>query len=153
LNNSDLTGFSFTDCARRVFERARDEAVRLRHEYFEAEHIFLGLLGTPDGAAAAALDSVNTDRAAVRSRIETMFPVGSEPVDRGELPYGSTGLALLRNAMTEARDSGSDVVSSAHVLLGALASREEAPWQVLDSAGVSISDLEAALRAHPADSE
>ena len=40
--------------ARRVVVLAQEEARRLQHNYIGTEHILLGLLGVPDGLAAAS---------------------------------------------------------------------------------------------------
>ncbi|MGH7551807.1 MAG: Clp protease N-terminal domain-containing protein, partial [Longimicrobiales bacterium] len=47
--------YNFTNRVRRVLDRARDEAVQLRHDYVGTEHILLGLIGEGEGVAAAVL--------------------------------------------------------------------------------------------------
>jgi ATP-dependent Clp protease ATP-binding subunit ClpA len=149
----DLSGLSFTSCARQVFALAKDEADRLKHEYFGSEHILLGLLGMADGGASRALDIVGVDRGLVRSQVEAMCPIGSGSGEGQELPYDAAGITLLQNSMAEARRSGVREVSTGHILLGALMNPEDPPCQALSAAGVSVSQLVAATQANVSDDE
>jgi len=56
-----MNGYNFTDRVRKVLHMARDEAMRLRHEYVGTEHILLGILLEGEGVAAAALTNLNVD--------------------------------------------------------------------------------------------
>jgi ATP-dependent Clp protease ATP-binding subunit ClpC len=136
-----------------MFELAKDEADRLKHEYFGAEHILLGLLGMADGAASWALDVVGADRGLVRSHLEAMYPIGNASGESRELPYNAAGIALVQNSMAEARRSGVREVSTGHILLGGLMSPEDSPHRALVAAGVSVSQLVAALQANANDDE
>jgi len=43
--------YNFTDRVRKVLAMAREEAVRLQHDYVGTEHILLGLIREGDGVA------------------------------------------------------------------------------------------------------
>ena len=45
--------YNFTDRVRKVLALAREEAIRLQHDYVGTEHILLGLIREGEGVAAA----------------------------------------------------------------------------------------------------
>ena len=47
--------YNFTDRVRKVLAMAREEAIRLKHDYVGTEHILLGLIREGEGVAAAVL--------------------------------------------------------------------------------------------------
>ena len=47
--------YNFTDRVRKVLSLAKEEAVRLLHDYVGTEHILLGLLHEGGGVASAVL--------------------------------------------------------------------------------------------------
>ena len=65
----------FTDRARRVLERAQEEARRLKHNYVGTEHLLLGLVREGEGVAIAALKSLRgpTDLTMLRQRISQLL--------------------------------------------------------------------------------
>jgi len=148
-----LDGISFSNGALQAFSLAQEAAVRSRHEFFGAQHILLGVLGASRGPAAAAFDTIGVDRAEVRSRAEAMFPPGDAPAGRGELPYDQGGITLVQKAIEEARASGKGLVSTGHLLLAGLANRTDPVASILEAAGVSLDELEVAVRTHLADAD
>ena len=54
--------YNFTDRVRKVLAMAREEAIRLQHDYVGTEHILLGLIREGEGVAAAVLTNLNVDR-------------------------------------------------------------------------------------------
>jgi ATP-dependent Clp protease ATP-binding subunit ClpC len=144
----ELAGTSFSSRARQAFSLAQEAAIRSSHEYFGAQHILLGVLGTSKGAASAALDAIGVDRAEVRSRAEAMFPPGSAPAGRGELPYDQSAIRLVQKAIEEARTSNNGLVSTGHLLLAGLADRTGPITPILQAAGVNIEELEVTARTH-----
>ena len=53
--------YNFTDRVRKVLAMAREEAIRLQHDYVGTEHILLGLIREGEGVAAAVLTNLNVD--------------------------------------------------------------------------------------------
>ena len=52
---------TFAPCAKKVLELALSEAVQIRHSYIGTEHILLGLVRKPKGAAARVLSNLGVD--------------------------------------------------------------------------------------------
>ena len=47
--------YNFTDRVRKVLAMAREEAIRLQHDYVGTEHLLLGLIREGDGVAGRPL--------------------------------------------------------------------------------------------------
>ena len=138
--------------ARSVFNVALEELVARGHESVRAEHVLLGVLGLGAGEASAALDALGVDRSAVRHHLDAIIPPGALRERQGEYPYHATGVAVLEQAMTEARASGVDRPTSVHILLGALEAHGPNS-QALQDSGVPVDMLIGELRARAKNSE
>ena len=66
----------FTDRAKRVMELARDEALKLKHEYVGSEHILAGLLREGTSVAANVLKDMDIDLDKVRRDVERFVEEG-----------------------------------------------------------------------------
>jgi ATP-dependent Clp protease ATP-binding subunit ClpA len=85
---------TMTPLARRAFELASEESVRLMHNYVGCEHLLLGLVGEEDGLAGRVLRSMGLDRTVTRratvtaltgfvhARREVRAPAESNPLTR-----------------------------------------------------------------------
>jgi ATP-dependent Clp protease ATP-binding subunit ClpC len=115
--------YNFTDRVRKVLAMAREEAIRLQHDYVGTEHILLGLIREGEGVAAAVLSNLNVDLDQIHERVEESVRKGKATIALGELPYTSRAKKVLEFAMAEARDFNHSYVGTEHLLLGLL--REE----------------------------
>jgi ATP-dependent Clp protease ATP-binding subunit ClpC len=61
--------YNFTDRVRKVLAMAREEAIRLQHDYVGTEHILLGLIREGEGVAAAVLTNLNVDLEQIHERV------------------------------------------------------------------------------------
>lgn len=76
---SPTTGhIPFTPKAKKVLESALREAVGLGHNYIDAEHILLAIMGETDGVAYTTLSDLGVDFAAVRETIVGIL-AGGQP--------------------------------------------------------------------------
>ncbi|MBI4513737.1 MAG: AAA family ATPase, partial [Gemmatimonadetes bacterium] len=131
--------YNFTDRVRKVLAMAREEAIRLQHDYVGTEHILLGLIREGEGVAAAVLQALNVDLQQVQERIEAQVRRGKvNPAHVGELPYTSRAKKVLEYAVAEARELNHSYVGTEHLLLGLLREEKGVAAQVLDSLGVSL---------------
>ena len=81
--------YNFTDRVRKVLAMAREEAIRLQHDYVGTEHILLGLIREGEGVAAAVLMNLNVDLEQIHERIEDSVRKGKATIALGELPSGA----------------------------------------------------------------
>ena len=80
--------YNFTDRVRKVLAMAREEAVRLQHDYVGTEHILLGLIREGDGVAAEVLRNLAADLDEVLQRVEDNIRPGQvDDADRRAAVY------------------------------------------------------------------
>ncbi len=135
--------YNFTDRVRKVLAMAREEAIRLQHDYVGTEHILLGLIREGEGVAAAVLMNLNVDLDQIHQRIEESVRKGKATIALGELPYTSRAKKVLEYAMAEARELNHSYVGTEHLLLGLLREEKGIAAQVLHSLGVSLEEARA----------
>jgi len=135
--------YNFTDRVRKVLAMAREEAIRLQHDYVGTEHILLGLIREGEGVAAAVLANLNVDLEQIHERIEESVRKGKATIALGELPYTSRAKKVLEYAMAEARELNHSYVGTEHLLLGLLREEKGIAAQVLNSLGVTLDDARA----------
>jgi len=135
--------YNFTDRVRKVLAMARDEAIRLQHDYVGTEHILLGLIREGEGVAAAVLTNLSADLDQVHERIEESVKPGKATIALGELPYTSRAKKVLEFAMAEARELNHSYVGTEHLLLGLLREEKGIAAQVLNSLGISLEEARA----------
>lgn len=135
--------YNFTDRVRKVLAMAREEAIRLQHDYVGTEHILLGLIREGEGVAAAVLTNLSVDLEQVHERIEESVRKGKATIALGELPYTSRAKKVLEYAMAEARELNHSYVGTEHLLLGLLREEKGIAAQVLNSLGVSLDEARA----------
>ena len=132
--------YNFTDRVRKVLAMAREEAIRLQHDYVGTEHILLGLIREGDGVASAVLITLNVDLEQIHERVEESVRKGKATIALGELPYTSRAKKVLEFAMSEARDFNHSYVGTEHLLLGLLREEKGIAAQVLNSLGVTLEE-------------
>jgi ATP-dependent Clp protease ATP-binding subunit ClpC len=154
--------YNFTDRVRKVLAMAREEAIRLQHDYVGTEHILLGLIREGEGVAAAVLTNLSVDLDQIHEQVEESVKKGKATIALGELPYTSRAKKVLEFAMAEARDLNHSYVGTEHLLLGLLREEKGIAAQVLNSLGITLeeargetlkvlgSDVEAPSSAEPA---
>ena len=132
--------YNFTDRVRKVLAMAREEAIRLQHDYVGTEHILLGLIREGEGVAAAVLTNLNVDLEQIHERVEESVRKGKATIALGELPYTSRAKKVLEFAMSEAREFNHSYVGTEHLLLGLLREEKGIAAQVLNSLGVTLDE-------------
>ncbi|HSG10076.1 MAG TPA: ATP-dependent Clp protease ATP-binding subunit [Longimicrobiales bacterium] len=132
--------YNFTDRVRKVLAMAREEAIRLQHDYVGTEHILLGLIREGEGVAAAVLTNLNVDLDQIHERVEESVRKGKATIALGELPYTSRAKKVLEFAMAEAKDFNHSYVGTEHLLLGLLREEKGIAAQVLNSLGVTLEE-------------
>ncbi len=128
----------FTDRVRKVIHLARQEALRLHHDYIGTEHLLLGLLKEGEGVAAIVLTNLGLNLDDVRRAVENAVGEGSETITLGEIPYNQEARQALNYAVEEARSLNHSYVGTEHLLLGLLREEQGIACQVLQSLGVDI---------------
>jgi hypothetical protein len=128
----------FSDRVRTVLKMAREEAVRLDHDYVGTEHILLGLIREGNGVGAAILSELNVELDELQAGVEKELRPGKSTHALGEFPYTSRAKKVLEFAMAEARELSHDSVQTDHLLLGLLREERGIAAVVLKSFGMTL---------------
>ena len=124
----------FTDRARRVVVLAQEESRMLQHNYIGTEHLLLGLLHEREGVAARALASLDITLDAAREQVEELIGLGQQPLT-GHIPFTPRAKKILELSLREALHTGSEVITTEHLLLGLLAEGDGVGVQILERLG------------------
>jgi ATP-dependent Clp protease ATP-binding subunit ClpC len=138
----------FTDQARRVVVQAQEEARTLGHNYIGTEHILLGLLGEPEGAAAQALSAlgISLDLDAAREQVVEIAGPGTGQLS-GHVPFTPRTKKVLELSLREAQRLGHDHIGTEHILLGLVREGEGVGAQILERRGASLDRVQAQVLA------
>src|ERR1700677_3424008 len=131
----------FTDRARKVMQRANQEAQRFNHEYIGAEHVLLGLVKEGSGVAANVLKNLDVDLRKIRLEVEKLVQSGPDMVTMGKLPQTPRAKKVIEYSMEEARNLNHNYVGTEHILLGLLREQEGVAAQVLMNLGLKLEEV------------
>jgi ATP-dependent Clp protease ATP-binding subunit ClpA len=136
-----MNGYNFTERVRKVLAMAREEAVRLGHEYVGTEHELLGIIREGEGIAATVLVNLGVDLDELQAKIEKIVKKGSPQKgsrSQSDLPYTTRAKKTLELAMSEARELNHSYVGTEHLLLGLIREKDGIGAQVLIERGVTL---------------
>jgi ATP-dependent Clp protease ATP-binding subunit ClpC len=128
----------FTERVRKVIALARQEAIRLHHDYIGTEHLLLGLVKEGEGVAAVVLTNLGVNFEDLRRSVENAVSSGSETLVLGEVPLNQEARSALNHAVDEARKMNHTYIGTEHLLLGLLREERGVACQVLQSLGMDI---------------
>ena len=124
----------FTNRARHVVVLAQEEARRLRHNYIGTEHILLGLLGEPDGAAGRVLAGFGMSLEATRREVTDIVSAGTT-APSGHIPFTPRAKKTLELSLREALQLHHNYIGTEHILLGVMREGEGVAAQILQQHG------------------
>lgn len=133
----------YSEHARAVIERARQEAQKLRHDHIGTEHLLLGLVEVKEGFAANVLSHREVDIPHTKEQVKSLVKhgSGSEDKDYEFLPFTIHTQNALNDALKEARDLKHPMVCTEHLLLGLLYENEGTGAKVLKNMGLKLDDI------------
>jgi hypothetical protein len=134
----------FTERARKVLRLAQEEAQRLRHNYIGTEHLLLGLVREREGIAGRVLSGQGVDLDEVRARVEHIIGRGDHVVT-GEVGFTPRAKKVVQLAVDEAVDLGHHYIGTEHILLGLVREGEGIAAGVLESFGLRLGQVRAAV--------
>jgi ATP-dependent Clp protease ATP-binding subunit ClpC len=137
--------YNFTDRVRKVLAMAREEAVRLQHDYVGTEHILLGLIREGEGVAAEVLRNLAADLDDLLRLVEENIRPGKATTPIGELPYTTRAKKVLEYAMAESRELNHSYVGTEHLLLGLLREEKGLAARVLGELGIGLDEARAEM--------
>jgi len=128
---------NFSSRVQMVIQFARDEALRLGHDYIGTEHLLLGLIREGEGIAIEILHALGCDLDEIRQAVEDAGRVTGDTMTLGNIPFTKRAEKILKSAYVEAERYKSDIIGTEHLLLALVKEREGLASQILNSFGVT----------------
>jgi ATP-dependent Clp protease ATP-binding subunit ClpA len=141
----------FTNRARHVVVLAQEEARRLNHNYIGTEHILLGLLGEPEGAAGRVLAGIGMSPESTRREVTAIVSAGTT-ASSGHIPFTPRAKKTLELSLREALQLHHSYIGTEHILLGLIREGEGVAAQILQQHGDLQAIREAVIGLAPASS-
>ena len=127
----------FTPRARRVLGAAEGEARRLGHAEIDAHHLLLAIADERDDGGNRVLLAMGVPAEVVRWAVERAVPAGDYAGD-GERPLTQSLKDAVSRAADEARQRGSELIGTEHLLLGLFGDGSSATARVLDELRLTL---------------
>ncbi|MEO0301131.1 MAG: ATP-dependent Clp protease ATP-binding subunit [candidate division WOR-3 bacterium] len=128
----------FTQRAKKAFQIAKDEAIRLSHSEVGTEHLLLALTRMTDSVAAMVLSNLGVDFDLLRERIETAHPPGNYVTPMQDLPMSASLRRVIQYAAEEARKLGHTHIGSEHLLIGIMREKRGLGAKILSQFGLDF---------------
>jgi hypothetical protein len=135
----------FTDRARHVVALAGERARGLRHDRIGTEHLLLGILDEPEGAASQVLAQLAGSTDEVRTAVLARVPAGTAN-SRAKMLTEHAKLAL-GHTNGQAIELGHNYVGTEHILLALLKVDESTAARVLRELGIDQDKARTAVLA------
>jgi ATP-dependent Clp protease ATP-binding subunit ClpB len=131
----------FTLRAQEAIQTAIEIAVGRHHQQVETEHLLASLLEKPDGISRVILGKLGANQNVIRwdvqSAIERLPQVSGTP----QQYFSSTLSQVFSKAEKQAEKMRDEFISTEHLLLSILETRENTASKILAQHGINISDL------------
>lgn len=137
----------FSDRARKCMTMARQEAVRLNHDYIGPEHILLAILREGSGVAANVLENLDVDLNCLGTATEARLVAGP-PLDlsKRQIPFTPPARKVLEFAVNEAWGMRHNYVGTEHLILGLLREPRGLAALTLEEFGLRLEGVRAEIR-------
>lgn len=122
---------NFTSRVQKVIRYAKEEAMRLGHEYIGTEHLLLGILKEGEGIAIKVLRNLDVDLEELREKLEDAAGPATGTLTLGNLPLTKRAERVLKITYLEAKNFNSDIIGTEHLLLSLLKEVDGLAAQVL----------------------
>ena len=120
----------------KIIVRARDEALRLGHDYIGTEHFVLAMLVDESGAGTRSFKFLGVGYDDFLRGVESVVGFGDGLAVSH--PLTPPAQEVLRFAAAEAQEAGRDLAGPEHLLLGTIRFRRCTAVRVLSDLGVSL---------------
>ena len=137
----------FTERARLVLVRAREEATRLGGTSVTAEHLLMGVTRVPESLGARLLVEKNgLDLEALRRTLEAQVTPGAGPDPEAPMELTAQATQALGLAQQEAEAMGHSWVGAEHVILGLLRQGDGLTPKALAASGMTLAGTRAQVK-------
>lgn len=146
--------YKYSEGVNNVFKQSKSEAIRLKSEHINTEHLLLGILKT-ENSARDILQSLEVDITQVRRKIENMntASISSHMGEGKDVFFTKMADQAIRRAELECRKYQSTEVNTVHLLLGILYKLEDPVTHIINAYDVDHASVTDAFKAMLKDSE
>ena len=137
----------FTQKAQNVLNLSLRFASEMGHTYIGSEHLLLGLIKEESGVAAHYLAERDATLEKVQNAVVQMAGVGS-PTSLSAADMTPRTKNIIEASLYESQRNGQDYIGTEHLLLALLGERDCVAVRILDSIGVSVTDLRSDLMSY-----
>ena len=137
----------FTQKAQNALNLSLGSASDMGHTYIGSEHLLLGLCREESGVAAHYLQSRGVDTQKVKAAIIRLAGVGV-PCEVSATDMTPRTKSIIQASLAEAQRCGQELIGTEHLLLSILREQDSVAVRILESFGISISDLSNDLAAY-----
>jgi len=133
----------YTEDARKVLSRARQEAQKFHHDHIGTEHVLLGLIEVKTGVAADILSHRNIDLKHAKAEVEKLVTPGTPKNEDAlvALPRTIHAHELIDDAVEEARALKHNYIGTEHLLLALLKEEDGCGAKVLGNLDMKLDDV------------
>jgi ATP-dependent Clp protease ATP-binding subunit ClpC len=128
-----------------VIQFAREEALRLGHDFIGTEHLLLGIVRLGDGLAVQILTNLGCDLDEVRESIEDMVDSSKSTMKIGNIPFTKRAEKVLKISYIEGKNYSSEIIGTEHLLLALLKEEDCMAANVLMGFNVTYDSVKAEL--------
>ena len=137
----------FTPKAQYALNKALAVAGDLGHSYVGSEHLLLGLLASPESAAAKLLSARGAKPESVRATVIEITGKGfPEPVSPSDMTPRTK--KIIENSSYLSSSTGQTFIGTEHLLLALISDRDCVAFRILESLGVQPVELRGDVEAY-----
>ncbi len=124
----------FSNRVKEVISLAREEALRLSHDYIGTEHLLLGIIREGEGVAVNLLKKLGVDTLEVKEHIEQVTRNSANPMAKSvaSIPLTRQSEKILKITYLEAKIFKSELIGTEHLLLSILRDKDNIATQILN---------------------
>jgi ATP-dependent Clp protease ATP-binding subunit ClpC len=128
---------NFSNRVRDVISYAREEALRLGHDYIGTEHLLLGLIREGEGLAVKVMVNLGVELQRLRKSVEDSVHITNTNVNIGNIPLTKQAEKVLKITYLEAKIFESEEIGTEHLLLALLRDEDNIAAQIISRFGVT----------------
>jgi ATP-dependent Clp protease ATP-binding subunit ClpA len=114
----------FTAAARATVVNAQEEARKFGHAQIGTEHLLLGLIAEPTGAAGRAFAKLGVSLGAARDAVAAVVRPGAPLPPEQEIPFSPRAQGTLEASLRQAMGFRDTSIDTEHILLALLIERD-----------------------------
>jgi len=135
----------FSIRVQQVIQHAREEALRLGHDYIDTEHLLLGLLRLSEGLAISIIKNLGCDLQELKDSIEEFVEPSGQTMKIGNIPFTKRAEKVLKVSYIEGKNFNSEIIGTEHLLLALAKEEEGIAVQVLNAYNITYEAIRTEL--------